>query len=234
MRPMRYAAFAIACCALCCAPEQAADRGQALATEARFSPSPSNVFACTTCHSVAGLDQQATLRLPGFPLSGAASRPSFWGGGVRYLLDAVNHCYVDFMRGEKLSPDDIQGLELVAYLKSIAPQPEPARACTVVKNIDAAYLASLPPGDPRRGQGAYQTTCGYCHGQSHTGEGRIGPHISLIPDDTISTFGAQARTIVAEKARHGRYFGIVGNMPPYCVEALSDADLADILSYLFK
>ena len=234
MRTMRLAALAMAFCAFACAPEQAADRGLALASDPRFSPSPSNVFACTTCHAVPETAKSATARLPGFPPSGVASRPSFWGGSSHYLLDAVNQCYVDFMRGEKLAPDNLQGLELVAYLKSISKGPDSARPCTVVRNIDAAYMASLPVGNPGRGQASYQTTCGYCHGQIHTGEGRLGPYISLIPDNTMAAFGTLARTVIAEKVRHGRYFGIAGNMPLYCVEALSDADLSDLLSYLFQ
>ena len=42
------------------------------------------------------------------------------------------------------------------------------------------------------------------------------------------------RPITIEKVRHGKYFGVGGNMPLYSLEALSDAQLSDILAYLEK
>src|SRR5215207_1421086 len=106
---MRTLALALlASAAAACGPEPAADRGRALATDARLSASPSNVFACTTCHATSP-EEQPARRLPGHPLHGAASRPTFWSGGQAYLLDAVNQCYVDFMRGERLPAEDPQG-----------------------------------------------------------------------------------------------------------------------------
>ena len=59
--------------------------------------------------------------------------------------------------------------------------------------------------------------------------------MSLIPDATVSSFGAaQAPAVIVEKARHGRYFGISGAMPFYCTEALSDGQLADLVAYLLN
>lgn len=217
--------------AAACGPEPAAERGRALSTDPRLSQSPSNVFACTTCHAATPAEQEAR-RLPGHPLAGAAARPTFWGGGQSYLLDAVNQCLVDFMRGERLGADDPQGLALLAYLRSIAPSPEAARPCTVVRNVDSAYLASLPAGDVARGEAAYQKACAYCHGRPHTGEGKLGPRISTLPEDTVASFGAMAKSIVIEKVRHGKYFSVGGVMPLYCTEVLADAELADIAAYL--
>lgn len=214
-----------------CGPEPAAERGRALASDARMSQSASNVFACTTCHATSP-EEQAKRKLPGHPLSGAASRPSFWGGSHVYLLDAVNQCLVDFMRSERLPADDPQGLALLAYVQSISPQAEPARPCTLVRNIDPAYLAGLPRGDATRGEATYQAACAYCHGKAHSGEGKLGPRISTLPEDTIASFGAEARTVVAEKVRHGKFFSIGGLMPMYCTETLSDAELADIMTFL--
>lgn len=222
------------CCLLACGPEQAVEHGQALASNVRFSPTPSNLFACTTCHSVAQPPEQEGRRLSGHPLVGAASRPTFWGGGVNYLLDAVNQCYVEFMRGDKLAAEDPQGLSLLAYLRNIDTPPDAARPCTVVPNIDASYLAGLPQGDAKRGSAAYTAACGSCHGQAHTGEGRIGPRVSTIPEDTLATFGPQARAVIVEKVRHGKFFAVAGIMPFFCKEILSDADLSDILAYLFN
>jgi thiosulfate dehydrogenase len=215
-----------------CGPEQAVDRGQTLVASPRLSPSPTNVFSCTTCHATQPGEDPEGRRLPGHTLHGAASRPSFWGGGQDYLLDAVNLCYVEFMRGERMSPEDPSGRALLAYLRSISPQADASRPCTVVRDIDARYLTALPPGDANRGRGAYQRACAYCHGAIHTGQGRLGPKVSVLPDETVASFGAQARAIIAEKVRHGKFFGIAGNMPLYCTEMLSDAELSDILSYL--
>lgn len=218
--------------AAACGPEPAAERGRALSSDPRLSQSPSNVFSCTTCHATSAAEQEAR-RLPGHPLVGAAARPTFWGGGQSYLLDAVNQCLVDFMRGEHLGPEDPQGLALLAYLRSLAPSsPEAALPCTVVRNVDSVYLASLPAGDAARGEAAYQKACAYCHGRPHTGEGKLGPRISTLPEDTVASFGAMAKSIALEKVRHGKYFSIGGVMPLYCTEVLPDAELADIAAYL--
>lgn len=229
----RLLSFVVIGCGLpACGPQPAAERGQELAGDPRFSPSPSNLFACTTCHATAESDKSGRL-LPGHTLVGAASRPTYWNGGLSYLLDAVNQCLVDFMRGEKLAPENPDGRALLAFLRSIDAAPSAALPCTVVPNIDATYLGSLPPGDAGRGAGLYVAACRPCHGEPHTGKDRIGARASIIPEDTINSFGSQARAVTAEKVRHGRYFGISGSMPFYCQELLSDGNLSDLLAYLF-
>jgi thiosulfate dehydrogenase len=219
-----------------CGPLPAEQRGQALASDPRLSPSPSNVFACTSCHAVS--DGPDPRLLPGYSLRGALNRPSFWGGDLHYDLDAVNQCLVDFMRGTTLTADDPDGRALLAYLQTLAPAatpPEPALPCTVVRNIDSTYLAQMPVGDATRGASLYPLACGNCHGSLHTGDGRIGPYVSLIPDATLSSFGAaQAPAVIIEKARHGRYFGISGAMPFFCTEVLNDGQLSDLVAYLLK
>lgn len=219
-----------------CGPQPAEERGRELASDPRLSPSPSNVFACTTCHSVSTSPESRLY--PGHPLPGALTRPSFWGGELHYVLDAVNQCFVDFMRGTALAADDPSGRALLAYLHTLTPAaagPDAARPCTVVRNIDATYLAQLPSGEPGRGADAYQRACAYCHGAAHSGQGRLGPQVSRLPEDTIASFSAaQAPAVLVEKARHGRYFGISGAMPFYCSELLSDGDLADIVAYLLQ
>lgn len=219
-----------------CGPVEAVDRGRELFSESRFSVSPSNVFACSTCHSVEpkslGAPDPDGRRRPGYTLAGAAARPSFWGGDLSLLFDAVNFCSTEFMRADKLPERDASGLALLAYLKSVSPGQDPAQPVTVVQNIDATYMASLPPGDGGRGAATYQQACGFCHGEIHTGSGRLGSYVSAIPDDTVATFGSQARAVIAEKIRHGKFFGIGGSMPLYSREALGDGDLSDILEYL--
>ena len=217
-----------------CGPVEAVDRGRELFSDARLSVSPSNVFACSTCHAIEphGVTPPDGLHRPGYTMAGAAGRPSFWGGNLTTLFDAVNFCVTEFMRGDKLSESDTAGLALLAYLRSISPAPDPAQPVTLVQNIDATYMASLPAGDARRGESAYRAACGFCHGDIHTGSGRLGTYVSEIPDDTVATFGSQARAVIAEKVRHGKFFGIGGNMPLYSRESLADTELADILAYL--
>lgn len=218
-----------------CGPVTAAEHGESLARDRALSPSPSNLFACTTCHATQVVTEAFPRRLPGATLLGAAQRPRLWGGKLTYLRDAVDQCLVDFMRGTRLLEDDLQGLALLAYLQSIAPAPDTEKPCTVVQNVDTNYLAQVPMGNAERGEVGYRLACAYCHGQVHTGSGRLGERVSIVPDDTIRSFGAaQARAIIIEKVRHGRYFGIGGNMPFYCQEVLSDAELGDIMAYMLQ
>lgn len=214
-----------------CGPQPAAERGAALARDPGLSESPSNVYACTTCHAVSA--DEGALRLPGYPLAGAARRPRLWGGEVTYLLDAVNLCVAEFMRGDRMGADDPRGLALLAYLQELSPAAEPARPLTIVRTIDDGYLGALPQGDGARGEASYRAACAYCHGDKDSGAGRLGPRVSLLPGDTIKSFGAQARAVTAEKVRHGKFFGISGVMPLFAQERLSDGELADVLRYLF-
>lgn len=217
-----------------CGPVDAVERGRELAASPRLSASPSNVFACATCHAEtpAGARQEESRRPPGYTLYGAAARPSYWGRGFFRLFDAVNFCLVEFMRGERLTATDFKGLALLAYLESLAPSPEAEQPLTVVANISAAYLSSLPSGDRDRGKTLYAAACAPCHGESGSGKGRLGPYVSVLPDDTRRVFGAQTAAVIAEKVRHGKFFGIGGNMPFYSLESLSNSELADLLAYL--
>ena len=59
---------------------------------------------------------------------------------------------------------------------------------------------------------------------------------SLVPDDSIQAHGTDpmtgARPVVIEKVRHGKFFNVGGNMPLFSLEAMSDAQLGDVLAYL--
>jgi thiosulfate dehydrogenase len=217
-----------------CGPIEAVDAGHDLFSQSQLSVSPSNVFACSTCHAVtpSGMPAPDGRRYPGYTMYGGAQRPTYWGGGLTLLLDAVNFCYVEFMRGSKFSTTDPQGLSVLAYLQSLSPSPDTAKPLTVVQNIDPTYLSSLPAGDGGRGQALYGSACAPCHGDIHTGNGRLGSYVSIVPDDTVNGFGSEAYAVIAEKVRHGKFFGISGNMPLYSIEALADQELSDILTYL--
>lgn len=212
-----------------CGPVTAAERGAQLFQDPAFSPSPSNVFSCATCHRVA----DGAQRFAGPDLRGVVRRSPLWCGQYGYLLDAVNNCLGAFMRAEPLSPTDDRGRALLAYLQGLPGGSGAASPCTIVRVIDSAYLASLPSGDAGRGAAVYRDACQGCHGDTKTGDGRLGDRVSIIPNDTIASFGVDAaRAVIAEKIRHGKFYGIGGVMPPYTQEALSDPELADILAYV--
>ena len=121
---------------------------------------------------------------------------------------------------------------LYEYLVSLSPDTQaPAQPFTLVKNID-----DVPRGDPGRGADVYKAACQECHGEPHTGQGRVTELASILPDvaqDYGELFpGVPPGLVFIEKVRHGRFFGVGGNMPPYSQEALSDEDLGALLEFL--
>jgi len=218
-------ALVIAALAAGCGSRPALDYGRALFDDPSVSTAGSNPFRCATCHEIAA--QPATVR-PGYTLYDSVSRPAWWGGSVGTLLDATNQCVTQFMRGRALAADDDKGRALFVYLESLSPDATaPLLPLTVVQNI-----VDVPSGDAGRGLGTYQQACGGCHGAPHTGDGRISNVASIIPDETVTMHPMNARLVVVEKVRHGKFFNIGGNMPLFSVEALSDAQLGDVLAYL--
>jgi thiosulfate dehydrogenase len=233
------------CCTLGLACEErlpAELLGARLFSDPAVSTSPLNDFACATCHTVApraldapdpgtGRAARATGPiLPGYDLVGVVHRPSWWGGYETRLLDAVNVCLQEFMRGAPLAADDPRARQLYEYLLSLSgDEPAPALPMTIVKNIIALDVA----GDAGRGRDVFDRACLGCHGQPHTGEGRLNERQSILPEDSVNRFGAEAsRAITIEKIRHGKFFNVGGTMPPYSLEAMSDEEVADVLAYL--
>jgi thiosulfate dehydrogenase len=212
-----------------CGSRSALDDGRALFDDPKISSAPSNPFKCSTCHEVTATP---TKQLPGYVLYDSAVRVEWWGGNVQTLLDATNQCIYNFMRGVDLAPDDEKGRALFVYLASISPDASaPTLPLTVVENI-----VDVPSGDAGRGQMTWNQSCGNCHGAPHTGQGRLSDVVSIVPDDSIAAHGTDpttgARPVVIEKVRHGKFFNVGGNMPLFSVEAMSDAQLGDILAYL--
>jgi len=213
-------------------PVTAAEYGEQLFQDSRLSSSQFNSFSCATCHATTPTSEDGRI-YAGYTLYGSAHRGSWWGGYETNLLDAVNFCYVSFMRGvEKLPADSPQSRALYEYLVSISPdtnaQPLPY---TVVKDI-----TEVARGDATRGQAVYAAACQECHGAPHTGEGRLTDSASLLPEvteDYATVFpGVPPSLVFIEKVRHGQFFHIGGNMPPYSKEALSDEDLGALLTFM--
>ena len=214
-------------------PVAAADFGEQLFRDARLSDSDFNDFSCATCHSTEPAPGDGK-QYAGYSLHDSAFRASWWGGYETRLLDAVNVCYVNFMRGvTPLSEDEPKGRALYEYLVRISPNRDaPALPFTVVKDI----LEVPPRGSAERGAEVYRAACLECHGELHSGNGRITTSASILPEVTseyAEVFpGVAPSLIVTEKVRHGRFFGVGGTMPLYSREALSDEDLGALLAYL--
>jgi thiosulfate dehydrogenase len=206
----------------------AREYGEALFQDPGLSDARSNPFRCATCHETS----DAPLLRPGYSMHDAAARPCWWGGTVTTLRDATNECLVEFMRGRPLAEGDDKGRALYVYLASLAPDASaPARPLTIVQNI-----VDLPSGDAGRGGDVWREVCQVCHGDPHTGNGRLADSVAIVPDESISNHGADpttgARPVVIEKVRHGKFFGVGGNMAPFSVEALGDDQLGDLLAFL--
>ncbi|WIG93691.1 c-type cytochrome [Myxococcus sp. SDU36] len=210
----------------------AAEYGEVLFNDSRLSESGFNSFSCATCHATTPTAPAGRMD-SGYTLYDSAFRERWWGGFETRLLDAVNFCYVNFMRGvTPLPKDSPQSRALYEYLVSISPSPSaPARPFTVVKDI-----VEVTRGDVTRGQQVYVEACQSCHGEPHTGAGRLTELASILPevtDDYDALFpGVPKSLVVIEKVRHGQFFGVGGNMPLYGLETLSDEDLGALLAFL--
>jgi thiosulfate dehydrogenase len=140
---------------------------------------------------------------------------------------------VNFMRGvSPLTPEDPKSRALYEYLAEISPNRQaPALPFTVVKDIQ-----DVPRGNARRGGEVYRAACQTCHGETHTGKGRLTQLASILPEvtDAYGTLfpGVPKQLVVIEKVRHGQFFGVGGSMPLYSLEALSDEDLGALLAFL--
>ncbi len=219
-----------------------AERGAALASDPRVTRSQYNPFACTTCHPVRA-GSQGGVTLPGAPLQGAARRPSFWGGEVVRMREAVERCWVNFMRGAPEDLDGPDGRAIDAWLLSLAPEGSTEGTAPVPRTWPRT-VRDLGPGDRTRGQAVWNRACSHCHGAIGTGEGRIGPAASVIPRDTIREHcnrdfmsvgypdrQSYIRATVTEKTRHGSFLGYAGVMPPFANEVLSDDEMRDLTAF---
>lgn len=233
---MRWASLTVALLqvlAVGCASDgpSASERGEQLFNSKALSSSRLNYFSCKDCHALQATQQDVLIRT-GAPLAGAIDRPSFWGGQEGDLLGAVNACRAYFMEATKpLAANDHDADDLYAFLASLGAGNSSAVPFTVVRSIDA-----LPRGDASHGTALYAEACMFCHGPQHTGAGRLGERIPILPEDTRAAHQGYTerllRLVFTEKIRHGGFFGYSGDMPPFSSEVLSDADISDLLESL--
>lgn len=209
----------------------AAELGASLARDPAFSGSAFNAFACTDCHAITEVD---TRILPGATLLGATARPTFWGGTETSVLGAVNSCVLFFMKGEAIDPQAENPKALYEYLKTLEGLgPQEAQPFSVVRTTTLAPAR----GDVARGQVVHDKACGLCHGDAGTGANR---REKAAPPELPNQAVAEAlaafpdfdpAVVFTEKVRHGQFFGVGGNMPPFSLETLSDADLGALLAF---
>ena len=229
---MRWLGLGAVLLAAGCGPRPAAEYGEELFRDAALSESQYNSFSCATCHATTATPPQGKL-YAGLSLHNVAARPHWWGGYETRLLDAVNFCYTAFMRGvTPLAPEDPKSRALYEYLVSISPDTQaPAQPFTLVQNV-----TDVPRGSAEWGADVYEAACQDCHGETHTGKGRpseLAPILPEVAQEYEHIFhGVPPGLVFIEKVRHGRFFGVGGNMPPYSQEALSDKDLGALLAYL--
>jgi len=212
-------------------------RGAKLFDSRDLSDSNLNRYTCATCHDAAaggGQDPSSSMAPlePGAAMAGVTHRPFFWGGMESDLLTAVDDCRRLFMNDSApLARDDPAARDLYAYLVSLEPGDPAAVAFSVPTNI-----ANIARGDASRGDGLFARSCGRCHGELHTGHGRLGSNVPSLPEDAVASHASYdpdtQRLIFIEKTRHGGFFGYSGIMPPFSEQALPDAQLADILETL--
>ena len=229
----RASVFALVACA-CASAEPSEDsvaRGRSLFESGALSTSSRNLFHCSTCHDASAPSGNAK---PGASMAGVTLRFSFWGGEENDLLHAIDACRTTFMyAAAPLRPGERDADALYDYLASLPPtSPEPV-PFTVVSTI-----ANVERGDAERGKIAFSASCALCHGALHTGENRLSESIPILPEDTLAEHPAPSyspriqRLVFIEKTRHGVFFGYGGDMPPFSLEVLPDAALADVLEAL--
>jgi len=132
---------------------------------------------------------------------------------------------------QPLDPYSVDGEALYSYLVSLKPGDARAVPFTIARAIQ-----DVPRGDAVRGRRVYDQTCGHCHGALHDGNGRLNARFPILPEQVLAEHAEytplQQRLVFVEKVRHGGFLGYGGDMPPYSLEVLSDAELSDLLEAL--
>ena len=136
------------------------------------------------------------------------------------------------MKGDPIEPLDPKARALYEYLVSIGDQ---GQTDELPLSIVADTRVAPERGDPVRGAEVHRLACQGCHGEPGSGDGGFEDAPSL-PDEAVD----EARegfpdfppaSVFVEKVRHGQFFNVGGNMPPFALEMLSDEDLGALLAF---
>ncbi|MDP3277115.1 MAG: c-type cytochrome [Deltaproteobacteria bacterium] len=227
-----WVAFAMASCVDRVSAER---RGAEVFASPQLSTSRFNQFSCRTCHRADPRERPDAI-LPGGLLAGSTARPTFWGGTVVSLQEAIDVCFRKFMRGGPLDTSNPDTIALYAFLQSLE-QVEGAQRTALAFTVRGT---TVPPmmGDATRGALLYTRACATCHGPVRATQPPI-TTASVVPTDTEAEHGsaqgytqATLQQVLVEKSRHGAFLGFAGIMPPFSEETLSDQDLADIVAHV--
>lgn len=192
-----------------------------------------NDFSCTDCHETSRATPEARI-LPGAPLSGVLDRPAYWGGAEVDLLRAVNYCRTSFMAASTAwLATDAEAEAMYAFLASLSEGSADIIPFTVSSTVEDLPCAGNY-GD--RGASIYEKACANCHGALHSGAGRRGVSVPILPEHVLSEHAEhappQSREAFVQKVRHGRFFGEGGSMPPFSVAVLDDDSLSALLDFI--
>lgn len=225
-----------------CAPEPdtvimqgtAIDHGEALFRDLALPGTVQIGYSCTTCHDAE--NESSNILRPGAALAGVTKRASYWGGQEVEVLRAINQCLYYFMLKDRpWTPEDTDAQAMFAYLESISGEDADTteQPFTVVRDI-----IDLQAGDSARGSKIFDHACAFCHGAPQTGKEKSVAKAASLPNETLAAHppdkysDLDRRLVFVEKTRHGGFLGYGGQMPPFSLEKLSNADMADLLAFL--
>jgi thiosulfate dehydrogenase len=183
-----------------------------------------NTFACATCHA---LEEPAEdgMRRAGHRLGDATRRPSYKGGQLTEMREAVNSCLTEWMRAEPWEASDPRWIALHAWLDA---KPAAASAPAVELQIVEPPLDTTG-GDAVAGRALFNTSCAFCHGTDAVGTNQA---LSLSGRNLDGTYIA-LRVRTSGQADSPVYEGLTGGqMPFWGADRLSDSELRDLVAYI--
>ncbi len=172
-----------------------------------------NTFACSTCHALTASDDSP--RRAAHPIGGASRRGLWKNGAATTFLEAVNVCVKGWQGAPAWAATDPRFSALSAFLDAQGDQASEQR----LTFAQVAPPMTLGGGQAARGQVVFNETCALCHGTDGAGSVR-GPNL----------YGTQPTAeLVASRVRG---FPLVGRMPFWAEDRMSDDELRDVIAWL--
>ena len=178
-----------------------------------------NALTCKSCHSTAderkGIVENGVIK-PSSTLYGAAGRATLWQGIASSPGHAADICAKLFMLKDTGLDPAVKG-DLDAYLKKLAPDPQPSLDFDAIHYTRRSGLTDADKGDPAKGKKAVEVYCKSCHAK-----GSVRPELEP---------GLYEADMIVRRVR--RAPGADNQqMPLFSATRLPDGDLRDIVSYL--